>query len=68
MNCKCIREIHVRENRRATIRNGESRDTVYIRHQARKNEDKQSKKTPPPTMKTEKMNKTDHIKKEDINK
>ena len=47
MNCKCIREIHVRENRRATIRNGESRDTVYIRHQARKNEDKQSKKKPP---------------------
>jgi len=32
MNCKCIREIHVRENRRHTIRNGQSRDTVYIRH------------------------------------
>ena len=62
MNCKCIREIHVRENRRATIRNGESIDTVYIRHQARKNEDKESN-PPPPTMKTEKMNKTDHIKK-----
>jgi len=31
MNCKCIREIHVREKRRDTIRNGQSRDIVYIR-------------------------------------
>jgi len=28
MNCKFIWEIHVRENRRNRIRNGQSRDTV----------------------------------------